>query len=63
MGPYGEGNVKINCQVSNTGRIMGNCGEYLGGLAQNENLTQSLILSMPRRMEEVIAKNGQMTKY
>jgi transposase len=31
-------------------------------LAQNEKLTQSLILSMARRLEEVIAKNGQMTK-
>jgi hypothetical protein len=32
MGPYGEGNVKIKCQVSNTGRIVGNCREYLRGL-------------------------------
>jgi hypothetical protein len=58
MGPYGKGNVKIKCQVSNTGTIMGNCREYLGGLGKKRKFnTKSDSADAPT------IGRGQMTKY
>lgn len=33
------------------------------GLSENEDLVHNLVHSMPRRLNEVIARNGAMTKY